>query len=101
MRNLFVAFDDISQYDENALRIGKRIVDKLDAHKISAGQRGGYGFRGPDYHKMIVRANQLSTTNLSVPEIAYGLGFEHTQSFSKLFTQKTKQSRFGLRESFS
>lgn len=30
----------------------------------------------------------LTTTNLTVSEIAYELGFEHTQSFSKPFKIK-------------
>mgnify|MGYP000938524285 CR=1 FL=1 len=44
---------------------------------------------------------QLSTTNLSVSEIAYELGFEHSQSFSKLFKQKTSQSPMAFRQSFN
>ena len=44
---------------------------------------------------------RLSTTNLSVSEIAYELGFEHPQSFSKLFKQKTNQSPFKFRQSFN
>ena len=42
------------------------------------------------HDKLIEKAKeQLSTTNLSVSEIAYELGFEHPQSFSKLFKTKT------------
>jgi AraC family transcriptional activator of pobA len=38
------------------------------------------------HNKLIELAKEkLSTTNLSVSEIAYELGFEHLQSFSKLF----------------
>ncbi|MFZ4930055.1 helix-turn-helix domain-containing protein [Chryseobacterium sp. Mn2064] len=44
---------------------------------------------------------QLSTTNLSVSEIAYELGFEHPQSFSKLFKQKTNQSPGAFRKLFN
>lgn len=43
----------------------------------------------------------LSTTNLSVSEIAYELGFEHPQSFSKLFKTKTKLSPLQFRQSFN
>jgi AraC family transcriptional activator of pobA len=44
-------------------------------------------------NKLIDSAKErLSTTNLSISEIAYELGFEHPQSFSKLFKQKTNQS---------
>ncbi|MEA1851108.1 AraC family transcriptional regulator [Chryseobacterium sp. MHB01] len=44
---------------------------------------------------------KLSTTNLSVSEIAYELGFEHSQSFSKLFKTKTNFSPLEFRQSFN
>ncbi len=44
---------------------------------------------------------KLSTTVLSVNEIAYSLGFEHPQSFSKLFKAKTNQSPLQFRQSFN
>lgn len=44
---------------------------------------------------------RLSTTNLSVSEIAYELGFEHPQSFSKLFKSKTNQTPLEFRQSFN
>ncbi|MFB0497287.1 AraC family transcriptional activator of pobA [Mucilaginibacter sp. OAE612] len=54
------------------------------------------------HEKMIEKAKeQLSTTMLSVSEIAYSLGFEHSQSFSKLFKSKTKQSPLEFRASFN
>ena len=40
-------------------------------------------------------------TNLTVSEIAYELGFEHSQSFSKLFKSKTSFSPLGFRQSFN
>ena len=43
---------------------------------------------------------QLSTTNLSVSEIAFALGFEHSQSFSKFFKGKTDLSPRAFRQSF-
>jgi AraC family transcriptional activator of pobA len=42
----------------------------------------------------------LSSTTFSVAEIAYKLGFEHPQSFSKLFKTKTKLSPLEFRQSF-
>lgn len=52
--------------------------------------------------KLIDTAKErLSTTNLSVGEIAYELGFEHPQSFSKLFKQKTNQSPLEFRKLFN
>lgn len=43
---------------------------------------------------------KLSATSLSVSEIAYGLGFEHSQSFSKLFKARTRVSPLEFRKSF-
>lgn len=43
---------------------------------------------------------KLSTTDRSVSETAYDLGFEHPQSFSKLFKAKTQQSPLAFRASF-
>lgn len=52
--------------------------------------------------KLIEKAKEkLSTTNLSVSEIAYELGFEHPQSFSKLFKTKTNFSPLEFRQSFN
>lgn len=54
------------------------------------------------HEKLIEKAKEkLSTTNLSVSEIAYELGFEHLQSFSKLFKTKTNQSPLEFRTSFN
>lgn len=54
------------------------------------------------HQKLIELAKEkLSTTNLSVSEIAYELGFEHLQSFSKLFKTKTKLSPLEFRQSFN
>jgi AraC family transcriptional activator of pobA len=43
----------------------------------------------------------LSTTKLSTSEIAYRFGFEHPQSFSRLFKQKTDLSPSDFRNSFN
>ena len=52
--------------------------------------------------KLIERAKEkLSITNLSISEIAYELGFEHLQSFSKLFKKKTDLSPLEFRASFN
>ncbi|MGN6639203.1 MAG: helix-turn-helix domain-containing protein [Mucilaginibacter sp.] len=54
------------------------------------------------HEKLIERAKEkLSTTSLSVSEIAYELGFEHPQSFSKLFKTKTHLSPLEFRQSFN
>src|ERR1700761_2546681 len=54
------------------------------------------------HEKLIEKAKEkLSTTNLPVSEIAYELGFEHPQSFSKLFKTKTNLSPLEFRQSFN
>ena len=54
------------------------------------------------HEKLIEKAKEkLSTTNLTVSEIAYQLGFEHIQSFSKLFKTKTQQSPLEFRAAFN
>ena len=54
------------------------------------------------HDKLIEKAKEkLSTTDLSVSEIAYELGFEHPQSFSKLFKTKTSLSPLEFRHSFN
>ncbi len=54
------------------------------------------------HEKLIVKAKEkLSTTELSISEIAYALGFEHSQSFSKLFKSKTDLTPLEFRQSFN
>jgi AraC family transcriptional activator of pobA len=53
-------------------------------------------------NKLIEMAKEkLSTTSLSVSEIAYQLGFEHSQSFNKLFKSKTELSPLEFRRSIN
>lgn len=54
------------------------------------------------HENLIEKAKEkLTSTNLSVSQIAYELGFEHSQSFSKLFKNKTKQTPGEFRSSFN
>lgn len=54
------------------------------------------------HERLIERAKVvLSTTNLTVAEIAYQLGFEHPQSFNKLFKRHTNLSPTIFRKSFN
>lgn len=54
------------------------------------------------HDKLIEKAKEkLSTTDSSVSEIAYALGFEHPQSFCKLFKIKTSLSPLAFRHSFN
>jgi AraC family transcriptional activator of pobA len=52
--------------------------------------------------KLIEKAKEVLTiSNLTVGEIAFQLGFEHPQSFSKLFKSKTNFSPLEFRASFN
>ncbi len=54
------------------------------------------------HNKLIEKAKEkLSSTSLSLSEIAYELGFEHSQSFSNLFKKKTNFSPMEFRQSFN
>jgi AraC-like DNA-binding protein len=54
------------------------------------------------HEKLMGKAKEkLSTTDLSVSEIAYQLGFEHPQSFSKFFKTKANLSPLEFRQSFN
>lgn len=54
------------------------------------------------HNRMIEKAKEaLTTTHLSISEIAYQLGFEHPQSFSKFFKSKTTVSPLEYRASFN
>lgn len=54
------------------------------------------------HQKLIEKAKEvLATSTLSVAQIAFQLGFEHPQSFNKLFKKKTSQSPLEFRQSFN
>ena len=54
------------------------------------------------HEKLIEKAKtQLSTTTLSISEIAYNLGFEQPASFTKLFKSKTEMSPLEFRKTFN
>lgn len=54
------------------------------------------------HQKLIEKAKEiLSVSNLTVADVAYQLGFEHPQSFSKLFKRKTSMSPLEFRQSFN
>ncbi|MEZ2443458.1 helix-turn-helix domain-containing protein [Chitinophaga sp. RCC_12] len=53
------------------------------------------------HEKLIEKAKEyLMSTQLSVAEIAYQLGFEHPQSFNKLFKRKTNLTPVAFKQSF-
>jgi len=84
------------QYIAKALNVSPNYLS--DLLKVLTGQSTQQHI----HEKLIEKAKEkLSTTSLSVSEIAYGLGFEHPQSFSKLFKTKTNFSPLEFRHSFS
>jgi AraC-like DNA-binding protein len=54
------------------------------------------------HDKLIEKAKErISSTNLTISEIAYEFGFEHASSFNKLFKAKTNLSPLEFRRSFN
>ncbi len=54
------------------------------------------------HEKLIEKAKELlATTTLTISEVAYQLGFEHSQSFSRLFKIKTRLSPLQFRSTFN
>jgi AraC-like DNA-binding protein len=96
--------------EENSLKNGLPSVKyistelKLSQRYLSDMLRSLTGLNTQQYiqNAIIEKAKEkLSTTTLSVSEIAYELGFEHAQSFSKLFKTKTNVSPLEFRQSFN
>ncbi len=84
------------QYIANTLNVSASYLSGL--LKVLTGQSTQQHI----HDKLIEKAKEkLSTTDLSVSEIAYELGFEHPQSFSKLFKTKTNISPLAFRQSFN
>jgi AraC family transcriptional activator of pobA len=93
--------------DNNAgLPTVKFVADKLNVspHYLSDMLRSltGQNAQQHIHTKLIDKAKEiLTTTPLTVSEIAYRLGFEHPQSFSKLFKIKTNVSPLEYRKLFN
>jgi AraC-like DNA-binding protein len=84
------------QYFADALNISAKYLSSL------LKQLTGQTMQQMIHEKLIGKAKEkLSTTRMSVSEIAYQLGFEHPQSFNKLFKNKTNQSPLEFRQSFN
>lgn len=84
------------QYIAEALNVSPNYLS--DLLKVLTGQSTQQHI----HNKLIEKAKEkLSVTDLSVSEIAYELGFEHSQSFSKLFKIKTNISPLKFRQSFN
>ena len=96
--------------EEHSLKIGLPSVKyvstelKLSQRYLSDMLSSLTGLNTQQYiqNAIIEKAKEkLSTTELTVNEIAYELGFEHAQSFSKLFKTKTEMTPLEFRQSFN
>lgn len=84
------------QYMANKLNLSPNYLS--DLLRIHTGQSTQQHI----HEKLIEKAKErLSTTTLSINEIAYALGFEHAQSFSTLFKKKTNLSPVAFRNMLS
>ena len=106
LEDLLNEYFDGQNQSQEGLPTVKYIADKLnvspnylsDLLRTLTGQNAQQHI----HDKLIEKAKEaLSTTSLSVGEIAYRLGFEHPQSFNKLFKNKTSVSPLEFRNSFS
>ena len=84
------------QYLSDKLNVSARYLsDMLRAHT-------GQNTQQHIHNTLIEKAKDiLSSTDLSVAEVAYQLGFEHPQSFNKIFKRKTNSSPVEFRQSFN
>ncbi|BFO67726.1 helix-turn-helix transcriptional regulator [Chryseobacterium sp. KCF3-3] len=76
----------------------------LSPHYLSDMLRNLTGLNAQQHihEKLIEKAKEyLTTTGFSVSEVAYALGFEHPQSFNKLFKKKTDKTPLSYRQSFN
>ena len=105
LENFLVAYFNDEHLVDRGLPTVQNVADELN---ISPGYLSGVlktltgqSTQQHIQNRIIEKAKErLSTTELSVSEIAYELGFEHSQSFNKLFKSKTKISPLTFRNSF-
>jgi AraC family transcriptional activator of pobA len=84
------------QFLADALNISPGYLS--DMLRIATGQNAQQHI----HNKLIEEAKEkISTTALTISEIAYELGFEHPSSFNKLFKSKTNLSPLEFRQSFN
>lgn len=84
------------QYVSDRLQLSPRYLSDLLRSLTGQNAQQYIQYKVIEYAK-----DMLSSTILSVAEIAYQLGFEHPQSFSKLFRTKTSLSPLAYRQSFN
>ncbi len=106
VENLLTAYFDSDKVKELGLPTVNYLAEQLNvsANYLSDLLRTvtGQTTQQHIHHKLIEKAKEiLATTDFSVSEIAYQLGFEHPQSFNKLFKSKTKLTPIQFRTSFN
>lgn len=106
LNDLLSNYFDSEELPKTGLPTVAMVAEKLNVspHYLSTMLRSitGKNTQQHIHEKLITKAKELlSTTDLSVSEVAYTLGFEHLQSFSKLFKTKTNQSPLKFRASFT
>ncbi|WP_293886421.1 MULTISPECIES: helix-turn-helix domain-containing protein [unclassified Sphingobacterium] len=106
VENFLNSYFSSTQQSKDGLLSVKNIADAMgissDYLSSMLKQLTGKNAQEHIHSKLIDKAKEkLSTTNLSVSEIAYELGFEHPQSFSKLFKLKTNASPLEFRKLFN
>jgi len=103
---LLDSYFDASKALSKGLPSVQDIADELNvsSHYLSDMLRSltGQNTQQHIHTKLIEKAKELlSSSDLSVAEIAYQLGFEHPQSFNRLFKSKTKSSPLDFKQSLN
>lgn len=106
MEQLLNAYFEQEETLRNGLPTVEFLASKLNLspHYLSDMLRSitGQNAQQHIHEKLIEKAKEyLASSNLSVAEIAYQLGFEYPQSFNKLFKKKTNSSPLEFRASFN
>lgn len=106
MEQILNTYFSDSEVQRNGLITVEHLANKLNisANYLSDMLRSltGQNAQQHIHQKLIeVAKEKLLTTNLSVSEIAYELGFEQPQSLNRLFKKKTEMSPLKYRQSFN
>lgn len=103
VENLIKSYFSSNKLKESGLPTVKYLADEvnLSASYLSDLLKKETGMTAQDhihYHLIETAKNILNNTDHSVSEVAYSLGFEYPQYFSKLFKQKTGQTPLEYRK---